>query len=117
MDNQEKNNNNHYLTLWICVFIAGLIIFGGWAFSVRYNFNKINREAGSNEKKDIIEEMQNVFGSFKDSMSKTVEEVNDNLVKGKQDITVEAIEESEVEVFLDKNEKPKELSEVLSTNN
>ena len=37
--------DSRYLTLWICVILSAAIIFVGWMFAIRYNFQKIDESA------------------------------------------------------------------------
>ncbi len=41
---EGHESDSRYLTLWLCVIVSAVIIFGGWIFVMKYNFNKINAE-------------------------------------------------------------------------
>lgn len=52
------------MVLWVCVAICAAVIFVGWIFSLKYNFNKINEEMqgnGPSTTESAIGEMQEMF--------------------------------------------------------
>ena len=66
-EKQEIKHNepdSKYLILWVCVIICAGIIFVGWFFSVRYNFEKINKETEVKVNKTSEQATQEVLDMF-----------------------------------------------------
>ena len=56
----EHEPESKYLTLWVCVIIAAVVIFVGWFISLKYNFKKINQEMDQNVNKTTDQAAQEV---------------------------------------------------------
>jgi len=61
---EGREPESKYLILWLCVIICAGIIFVGWLISMKYNFDKINRETEKNVNRtndQAFQEVQEMF--------------------------------------------------------
>jgi Tfp pilus assembly protein PilO len=59
------DKDSKYVILWICVLVSAVIIFTGWIFSIKFNFDKINNELGA-QNKEKVEEFKKIEESYSD---------------------------------------------------
>ncbi|NQT50342.1 hypothetical protein HQ571_06640 [Candidatus Kuenenbacteria bacterium] len=97
----EHEPESKYLTLWVCVIIAAVVIFVGWFISLKYNFQKINQEMDQNVNKtteQAAQEVQDMLDGVNDLISQ-----DDALQEGEADTTEKLQDlEKKVEELSDK---------------
>ena len=71
---EGKEPESKYLTLWICVIVVAVLIFAGWIFALKYNFNKINAKMEQDVNKttdQAYSEVQDMFTGVGEVLSDT----------------------------------------------
>lgn len=70
---ERQPDDGKYLALWLSVFIAGIIIVGGWYFSAKYNLTKINNHFNETVNKDaeIVRDVNNIFQEMGDVLEES----------------------------------------------
>lgn len=71
---EGKEPESKYLTLWICVALVAALIFAGWIFALKYNFNKINTQMEKDINKttnQAFSEVQDMFTGVGEVLSET----------------------------------------------
>ena len=64
IENKQNEPDSKYLVLWLCVIICAGIIFVGWLFSVKYNFQQINKETAEKVNKTSEQATKEVLDMF-----------------------------------------------------
>lgn len=74
---EGKEPESKYLTLWICVALVAVLIFAGWIFALKYNFNKINTQM----EKDVNKTTDQAFSEVQDMFTGVGEVLSDTEAK------------------------------------
>ncbi len=75
MEGKNKKSDSKYLLLWVCVIIAGAIIFGGWIYSLKYSLAEMDKQADKSKgAQGLVEQMNQAAGQMQEVLKKEEKE-------------------------------------------